>query len=83
MRPLFKSYFRNNSDKILHKNITLKNGINAILISGTLNDNGGKIRIDDLVVIKESKLYYFTAGALDSTWNNYKDLFEESLLSFE
>lgn len=70
--------YKSIEDKILNVN-----GRQARLIGMTSTDEDGfHFRQLQLIVVKSGKAYFVTATVLNSTWNQYKDLVESSLLTF-
>jgi len=65
------------------KKVTTKNGRTAHLLGGTFTQGVFKLRNLQLTIISGSNAYMVTGTALESTWSKYKDIIEESLLSFD
>jgi len=58
-------------------------GTQAQIIGGTVVQGVFHSRNLQLIVIKDGQAYVVTGTVLESTWNQYKDLIESSLLTFE
>jgi len=59
------------------------NGEKARIISGTFTQNALHLKILQLIVVKNDKAHVVSGVALESAWNQYKDLIESSLLTFK
>lgn len=54
----------------------------AVLLEASYNMGVYPLHNMQLMLVDSGKAYVITATTLDSTWDNYKDVFEGSLLSF-
>lgn len=58
------------------------NGMPAQIIGGTFAQGAFHLRNLQLIVVKNEQAYVVTGTVLESTWDQYKDLIESSLLTF-
>jgi len=58
------------------------NGMQAQIIGGTFMQGVFPLRNLQLIVVKDGQAYVVTGTVLESTWNQYKDLIESSLMTF-
>lgn len=65
------------------KKVTTSKGLSAYLIGGTHTQGVFKLRNLQLMIISGGNAYVVTGTALESTWGQYKNVIEESLLSFD
>jgi len=59
------------------------NGTQARIIGGTFVQGSFHLRNLQLIAVKDEQAYIVTGTALESTWNQYQDLIELSLLTFD
>lgn len=65
------------------KDVTIASGQNGRLIGGTYTQGPSQIRNLELIVVHKREAYILPATALESKWNLYKDLLENSLRTFK
>lgn len=71
----------NNYKAIDDKSVTV-NGVETRMISGTFIHEVYHLRNLQMIVVKNNKAYIVTGTALESTWDQYKDIIESSLMTF-
>ncbi|MFZ5438081.1 MAG: DUF4190 domain-containing protein [Patescibacteria group bacterium] len=65
---------------IENKKVTV-NGMQSQILGGTFTQGGVTFRILQLAVEKNGQIYVVTGTTLESTWSQYKDLIESSLMT--
>ena len=63
--------------------ITTNVGRKASVHEWVLPGNEARVRILQLIIVHEGKAFVFSGQAVETKWNQYKDLLLRSLLTFE
>lgn len=71
-----------NNYKLLDDREVEVNGISAHILGGTFAQGSYPLRNLQIIIPKEGKTYIITGTALESTWNQYMNLIETSLMTF-
>lgn len=75
--------FLTNYELVEDRKIIIPSGQKAHILGSTFTHGVSELRNLQLGIIDNGKAYFITGTALESEWDKYKDVIEESLLTFE